>query len=166
MELVDKYDNKRRPLNKTGERMEKVDGEYRLSTHIWIINSNGILIQKRAHEKKKNPDKWSIHGGAVDAGENSLEAAIRETKEEIGITLSEDDLELMLSYKRKFTITDIFLCHKEISLDEITLQKSEVQDIKYVSFEELEKIISNGDFANNIEEHYSFFKMIYDTFVK
>ena len=160
MELVDKYDNKRRPLNKTSERRDKIDGEYRLSTHIWIINSNGILIQKRAITKKKNPDKWSIHGGAVDAGETTLSAAIRETHEEVGIDLSEDDLELMISYKHKYTITDVYLTKKEIPIEAVTIQKEEVQEAKYVSFEEFEQMILDGVVADNITEYYPYFKTI------
>ena len=49
MELVDKLNNKRQSLNKTAERQEKVDGEYRQSVHTWIMNSKGeFLIQKRS----------------------------------------------------------------------------------------------------------------------
>lgn len=161
MEIVDKYDNKRRPLNKTSERRDKVEGEYRLSTHIWIINSKGILLQKRAITKKKNPDKWSIHGGAVDSGETTLSAAKRETKEEIGVELSEENLEFMISFKGKHTITDVYLSRKEIPIEEVTIQKEEVQEVKYVTFEDFERMIIDGLVADNITQYYSFFKSIY-----
>ena len=44
MEMVDKFDNKRRPLNKTTERHEKIEGEYRQSVHTWIQNSKGEFL--------------------------------------------------------------------------------------------------------------------------
>ena len=44
MEIVDKLDNKRQLLNKTSERHENVDGEYRQSVHTWIQNSKGEFL--------------------------------------------------------------------------------------------------------------------------
>ena len=41
MEMVDKLDNKRQMLNRTTERSEKTNGEYRQSVHTWIMNSKG-----------------------------------------------------------------------------------------------------------------------------
>lgn len=36
----------------------------------------------------KNPDQYALIGGKIDTGENALDAAVRELKEECGITLS------------------------------------------------------------------------------
>ena len=56
---------------------------------IVTFNSQQLLILKRAH----NPlDPWSGHlslpGGRMDTGETALQAAIRETIEEVGIDLN------------------------------------------------------------------------------
>ena len=62
---------------------------------IAIIDKEGhILMQQRAKDKETNPGKWDIStAGHVSAGQTSIEAAIREVKEEIGIALEEKDLE-------------------------------------------------------------------------
>ena len=57
MEIVDKFDNKRTFLEKSGDRHENVKGEYRQSVHTWIINEkNEFLMQKRASTKKIFPN--------------------------------------------------------------------------------------------------------------
>ena len=107
MEMVDKFDNKRRPLNKTTERHEKIEGEYRQSVHTWIQNSKGeFLIQKRTPNKNFFPNMWSQTGGGVDTGETTFQAAVRECKEELGIDIDTSNMELIMSFKRKFDFVD------------------------------------------------------------
>lgn len=43
-----------------------------------------ILMVKQHHEDK---DIWMVPGGGIEAGENSIEAAIREVKEETGLDI-------------------------------------------------------------------------------
>lgn len=51
-----------------------------------IDSKNRILLQQRSMDKLTNPGKWDIAAaGHVDAGENTLTTAIRETAEEVGL---------------------------------------------------------------------------------
>lgn len=52
-----------------------------------ILNDkNEILLQQRSQEKLTHPGKWDLAAaGHMDAGEDALSAAMRETAEEIGI---------------------------------------------------------------------------------
>ncbi len=56
--------------------------------HVLVFNTGGSLyVQKRADSKDVQPGKWDTSvGGHLDAGEDYLEAAIREMREEIGIS--------------------------------------------------------------------------------
>ena len=48
-------------------------GLYHLGADVWIINKeNKILIQKRAAQKRLEPNVWAMTGGSVIVGENSL----------------------------------------------------------------------------------------------
>ena len=87
MELWDVFDEKRRPLHRTHVRgVQMRRGEYHLVVFVWIFNSNGqTLLTKRSPEKKTYPNFWSPTGGAVQAGETSLQAIARELHEETGI---------------------------------------------------------------------------------
>ncbi len=162
MEIIDKYDNKKFPLNKTAERHDKVLGEYRISVHVWIINNKGeLLIQKRSPQKRKYPNMWACHGGGVDAGENSLEAAIRECKEEIGVNLDKENIEFVLSYKySNSTFLDIYLARADINLEDLVFQEEEVCDAKWVTLDEFDNMIKNNEVPSVVLHYFDFFKKI------
>lgn len=158
MEIVDVYNKRKELIGKKKERYEKVDGQYTQYVHLWIMNDeNKFLIQKRAKNKKINPNKWSQTGGAVDSGETVIEAAIREVKEELGISIGKEDIEFMLSYKRRYTFMDVFLVRKNIELKEVVLQKEEVQEVKWVTEEEIDDMIKSGEIVGTLKLYYKLF---------
>lgn len=151
MEMVDKFDNKREMLNKTTERKDKIKGEYRQSAHIWIIDDKGkFLMQKRSKEKERYVGKWSQTGGAVDEGETPLQGALRECKEEIGLDIDKDEIELIFSFKRKYDFVDVWLVRKNIDIENLKLQEEEVEEVKLVTKEEIEEMIKNNETTPNV----------------
>ena len=158
MEIVDKLDNKRQMLNRTTERSEKTNGEYRQSVHTWIMNSKGeFLIQKRSPNKKFFPNMWSQTGGGVDEGETTLQAALRECKEELGITIDLSNIELILSFKRKFDFVDVWLVKQDIDISNIVLQEEEVSEVKWSSIDEIRELMKTDKLAKSIEIYFDMF---------
>ena len=158
MEMVDKFDKKRLPLNKITERYEKIQGEFKQSMHVWIQNSKGeFLLQQRSFSKKVFPGFWSITGGGVDLGETTLDTVYRECQEELGITANSNNLELVLSIKRKFNFTDIYLLKQNIDLKDIVMQKEEVTDVKWATIHEIREIIDNKILAPNLGFYFEIF---------
>ncbi len=158
MEMVDKFDNKRQPLNKIAERHEKVDSEYRQSVHTWIQNSKGeFLIQKRTPNKKHFPNMWSQTGGGVDEEETTLEAALRECKEELGIYFNPDNVELILSFKRKYDFVDVWLVKQDIDISTLVLQENEVSAVKWATVDEIRNLMRSGELAKSIDIYFDMF---------
>jgi 16S rRNA (adenine1518-N6/adenine1519-N6)-dimethyltransferase len=62
-------------------------GHLHRATHIWIFNSQGLLlIQLRSSAKDRHPRTWDSSAcGHVDSGEDYLTAARRECCEELGL---------------------------------------------------------------------------------
>lgn len=122
-------------------------GEYHLVVHIWIINSKGeVLIQRRPEHLEFAPGVWATTGGSAIVGEDSITAACREVKEELGIKISKNSMLPPLKIKRKNDFTDIWVVKQDIELIEMKLQKEEVEDVKWVNKQELKEMILDGSF--------------------
>ncbi len=89
MEIWDLYDTKRKIIGSHIRGTELPDEGYHLVVHVWIKNSKGqYLIDQRSATRLQNPLMWECVGGSVLQGETSLQGALREVKEEVGINLS------------------------------------------------------------------------------
>lgn len=165
MENVNIYNCRREKTGKIKERHSLENGEYRISAHIWIIDKdNRLLIQKRALTEKKFPGKWSQTGGGVIAEETSLETVKRETKEELNVKVNNDEIYYIGSYTRIRDIVDVWLVEKNIDFNEIKLQEEEVAEVKFVTFEEFDKMIEEGMVVPSINPSYMLVKNYFCNF--
>ena len=151
-ELWDIYDASG---NKTDVIVQRGDtlcaGQYHLVVHIWIYNSAGeFLIQKRAPHVEWAPGKWAATGGSAISGEDSQTAALRETREELGITLSPQKMQLLGRGRRRESFTDIWMTETDVMIEDCTLEDA-VSGIKYVTADEMKKMIADGDFINYLD---------------
>ena len=161
MELWEVFDENGNP---TGEVMEKYDkrvfdrGMYHLGSDVWIINSdNKILIQKRSDKKRFEPNVWAMTGGSVVVGEKSEETIIREAKEELGIDISPKDLKLVTKFRTVNVWIDTYIVRKDYDISQMKFQEEEVSDAKWVTFEEIDDLVVNGNFMKNRWEFVSKF---------
>ncbi len=151
MEKWDILDASGTPTGQTALRGKTILGadEYHLVVHIWIISSDGkFLIQKRSNLKKLMPGEWAATGGAALAGESSFEAASRELKEELGIDSDESTLKFVKRIKRRNSFVDVWCIRTDISVEDLTLQESEVERARWTTKEALQQMIKNGSFHN------------------
>lgn len=124
---------------------------YHKPVWIWIINSNNeILVQKRAANKKNHPNKWDMpSAGHVVAGETSIQGAIRETFEELGIQTKESDYKFVFEYiqDKSFEIAQVYLLKLNVDISKLNLQKDEVSEVKWLSYEEFKKVLYSNEFV-------------------
>ena len=147
MEEVKAYrliDGKRIETGKIYQRGSSWDkGEedcYILGVNNWIINSKGeFLVQKRSITKKNNPGKWSSTNGLVQLGETAIDTVQRETLEELGVKI--DKNQIFLFKESQITgdhlLGDIFITYANVNLENVKIQESEVESVRFVSLEEL-----------------------------
>ncbi len=150
-------------LNEDGSKTGKLadineihnKGLWHKSSHLWIVNcKNQILLQKRSAKIINKPNLWHISSsGHVDSGEDSLDAIMREAKEEIGIELNPTDLILIKSFKDynndSFStrinneFVDVYLLIRDLNINDLHLNLDEVSEVKFVEL---------SDFRNMVRE--------------
>jgi len=122
---------------------------------VFIVSTDNqrILLQQRAAGKKLWPNLWDVtSGGHVLASELGYQGVIRETKEELGIDITKDDLEYIgttVSENQERDIinrhfNEIYIVHSDVDIANIALQEEEVQDIRWFERDELLRRIENG----------------------
>jgi isopentenyldiphosphate isomerase len=125
------------------------------SSIVLVFNPKGeILVHKRAETKDLFPDYYDMFiGGGVTYGESYDEAAIRETKEEIGAA----KVQLVFLFKYKYDQGDnksFFQVYKSVYSGAINFQKEEIESGEFVSIEELQKMIKEEKFCTDSVEMF------------
>ena len=114
MEKWDLYTKYREKTGKVHIRGEKIpEGFYHLVVHVWIRNRKGeYLISQRSADRPTFPLMWECVGGSVLLGESSMEGALREVKEEVGLDLEPETGRLLFT---KIRGADVKYEHKEFN---------------------------------------------------
>ena len=135
------------------------------TVHIWFYTDKGeILIQKRAKNKSSFPNLWDVSvAGHIGAGEEVINSAIREIREEIGLSVLPKDLNKIGLFKEKFVhdidytdneIHHIYLAKLEIDIGLLRIQKEELSGIRLISIDDFESSINKSNSENIYVPHY------------
>lgn len=162
-EIFDVVDENGRP---TGDRVERSiahkEGIRHATSHVWIVrNVDGrlqLLLQKRSMTKDSYPGQYDTSSaGHITAGDDPASSALRELKEELGITLKPEELRPIghfgMYYRKMFhgrwffdnEYCHVFLVEKEIDADSLILQKEEVDRVDYFDMEEVYEGLHEND---------------------
>jgi isopentenyldiphosphate isomerase len=137
-------------------RSENPGFYYKVVRVILLNENNEILIQKRSNNVVTFPGLWEVSAsGHVDQGENELDAAIRETKEEVGVLLDANNIRLIHTSINKNALTYTYIARIRNNT-QFTLQKEEVDEVKYVSLFEFKNIIYTDEFTPKENGYFEF----------
>jgi len=150
MEYLDLYDENK---NLTGEKilrskdMKIEPGKYINIVIVFIENSeNKFLIQKTSKEKGS---VWATTGGHVKSGTTCYEAIIEEIKEELGIDINPSEIKHIETNKFNRAYQDVYYLRKDIDIKDITIQKEEVEYVKWLTKEEINELIEKDEFRKS-----------------
>lgn len=74
------------------------------SATIALLNSGKVLLLKRGNSAPWQPNKFCLVGGGVDDNESLLDAALRETREEVGIDLDKTSVrDIVVNYNHGYS---------------------------------------------------------------
>lgn len=130
------------------------------NAHVWLWKKDGegvhILLQRRSLTKSSKPGWYHISaGGHINVNETPLEAAVRETHEELGLELNPELLHYTATTRiigrAPNDIVNIYLYELEGN-EKITYNDGEAESFDWVSLSEFEKIAAKPLDHNLIDQ--------------
>ena len=167
-ELWDVYTIDRKRTGKTcirGEQSTLSEDEFHLWVMVWIKNptTGKYLISQRTADKDTDPLKWETVAGHSILGDTSLDAALREVYEEVGIELKAEDAKILatkisttIDGRRHNWIRDSFYFE---TTDEPDLNKATTKEViqtKWLTFDEIKEMYERGECCLNMGDIYGF----------
>ncbi|MDE7164967.1 MAG: NUDIX hydrolase [Clostridiales bacterium] len=140
MEIWDAYNSRMEKIeNKKLIRGEKIeDGLFHLVCEILVKHIDGTYLLMQRDLRKSFGGTWeATAGGSALAGENALQCAVRELREETGIVASElTEVGCIVDDKMRSIYVE-YLCVTDWNKDSITLQEGETIAYKWVNRDQL-----------------------------
>ncbi len=142
-EYWDLYDGAGQLTGEKHLRGTKVsEGQFHKVVHIWIQNSKGeLLMQKRSDTVDNCPGEWATTGGSVQAGEEPITTAVRELAEELGLTVSAEELRYCLMVRRKDAFCYVYVLRKDVPAESLSLQECEVAAAEWMTLEQVDRMV-------------------------
>lgn len=167
MEIFDIVDDNGNPTGQTIERsLAHTNGTRHRTVHIWIarevMGKWQVLLQKRALTKDSFPGRYDTSSaGHIQAGDEPLESAMRELKEELGIAAKPEQLQFVdtfrIQYEKEFhdkifkdnEIAFVYVYMGEVDIDKITVQEEELECVEWFDLEDVyrECLVHNQKFC-------------------
>jgi len=140
------------------------------NAHVWLwrrsLDGIDVLLQRRSLTKKRRPGYYHISaGGHINLGENPVETAVRETKEELGLTLDPSRLYLahivrMPSKWRDFAHVYTY----ELGGDEeFSFDDGEVASVEWRPLETFHEMTKDTEAHNLVDSGGSYFEALIAT---
>ena len=167
-DILDESGNKTGRMCERGTPMHK--GEYHLVIQVWIKNrKNEFLISRWTNNGGCWSGLWQTTGGAAVTGDNSLETALKETREEIGIMLEPKNGQIFKLYNEPHknddgsVFIDVWLFRQDFDIEMVLLQPEENCDAMWASKEKIKQMIYDGHFIPP-QEAYPYIDKIFKDF--
>jgi isopentenyldiphosphate isomerase len=117
---------------------------YRVSA-LWLTNTKGeVLLAQRAFSKKNSPGVWGpAVAGTIEEGETYDSNIVKEIQEEIGVSVSIDQLhkgpKTFHKTEQRACFDQWYLYIADIPLQQFIVSEEEVAEIRWVNRLELEQ---------------------------
>lgn len=152
-ELMDIYDRDGNHLGAATREEAHVPnpGFYHRPVWVWVLDGHGnVLVQKRSMSKKHHPVKLDISfAGHSQAGEEQIDAVLREGSEELGLEVPADEYVFLFDYifDEAFEIASVYALIHDIPASSFELRDGEAELVKWVPLAELPALMASDAFT-------------------
>ena len=124
------------------------------TAHVWILRQREgrteILLQKRSRNKDSFPGLYDTSSaGHIPAGDEPLDSALRELREELGIEARPEQLRYAGSFRIRYEeefhgkpfrdneVTRVYVYDAPVAVEDLRLQEDEVTEVRWFDMEEV-----------------------------
>ena len=134
------YDQNSNPTGITYFKGDKApEGLYPMVVMACIQNSKGeFLMQKRVPEKGGD---YGVTGGHPKAGETPLEGMLTEIKEELGINVNPNELEVFAEGCDGTDCYKMYYLKLDLEITDFVIQEEELTEVAWFSIETLQQMV-------------------------
>lgn len=168
MEILDIVDENGEPTGKTVKRRVAHEKGIRHRTaHVWLLRRRPegvqVLLQKRSAGKDSHPGCYDISSaGHIPAGVDYVTSALRELKEELGITLKPSMLhrcgQRRINYTSEFygrpfidcQVSNVYYAWLDMEPEQMTLQTEEVEAVMWMDLAQCKEAVRENSFLHCI----------------
>lgn len=151
-DIYDKNRNRTGKIHRRGSLWRK--GEYGLTVCVWVYDGEGKVLLTRRAKEKSFAGTWENSGGAAQAGETSLQAVMRELREETGICGKPEEFTLLCQDMDEHTIYDFYALKRKVPLSDIVLQPGETDDVRWATFDQVHAMIRDKQICRIIANQF------------
>mmetsp|Transcript_3002 Transcript_3002/g.6856 ORF Transcript_3002/g.6856 Transcript_3002/m.6856 type:complete len:206 (+) Transcript_3002:668-1285(+) len=130
------------------------DKDWHRSVHVWLVDraAQQVALQKRSPNKDTFPNRWDISAaGHIESGQDSVDTAVRELAEELGVVTTRDELEFAFTVPAAQAglggcncFEDVYFLERALDV-EMAIGEAEVTAVKWMGLGELEAKMRAGD---------------------
>lgn len=127
------------------------------AVHVLVFNSSGeLFLQRRSPDKLIQPGMWdSSVGGHVSSGEDFRSAALRETTEELGISVAADKLRHAFDYRISNEMETEHVRTYVLYWDgPMDLNEDEIMEGRFFGLSELRSRLTDGTFTPSFQTEF------------
>jgi len=136
---------------------------------VWILNRRGEFLCSKRTEGRPWGGYWECTGGSAISGDDSLTTALKEVKEELGITLDPDNGNIFTRIVRPnpdesiqrtgYGIIDVWLFRQDVPIEDVVLCPDETTDARWMCKAEILSLIGKDQFIGY--EFYPYLKEMF-----
>ena len=155
-DVLDEFGNKTGRFHERGRKRKA--GDYHRVVHVWKHNGKGewLIDRRTSRETDDLGGKWETTGGSAVAGDDSLTAALREAKEELGLDLDPNKGTLFqcIKYQAHFFV-DVWVFEHDCPIEAVRFQESETCEAMWATADKIREMMAAGEFLS--EWFYPYF---------
>lgn len=140
-------------------------GVYHQVAEIYVVTRAQEFLTTLRDPRKPFGLKWEITGGSVLKGESPIEGAVRELREETGISVRPAELTLLSRIPLRQTLYYVYITTVPNADIPITLQPGETVDYRFLPREAFMREVYSVSFADPFGERLPQYKLQLDAYL-